>query len=278
MSLINAAKYSVLLSVYEKEKPQNLYDSVQSMLNQTVPPDEIVLVKDGPLTEPLEKVIIELASGQVIKTISLPENMGLGRALRIGVLSCKNDIVARMDTDDIALPSRCEKQLEVFARKPGVSVVGTAVAEFDGITRETVCYKGAPSGNAGIRRIMKYRNPMNHPTVMFKKADVLAAGNYDEFDLNEDYYLWVRMMQKGFEFENLDEPLVKMRTTNDTYSRRGGLGYFLIQKRLFDYMLETGFINIFEHLFNNAIRFFSRILTTNRMRRYLYIRLLRRKA
>lgn len=124
---------------------------------------------------------------------------------------------------------------------------------------------------------MKFRNPINHPSVMFRKSDVLDVGSYVHWDLNEDYYLWIRMALKGYKFHNINEPLVKMRITNDTYLRRGGLKYFLTQKKLFDYMLKNGMINTFEYSYNNLIRLTIRVLIPNRVRKELYLKVLRKK-
>jgi len=271
-------KYSVLMSVYHKEQPEYLRDSINSMLNQTIKPDEIILVKDGPLTEELEKVIYEYKDNPILNVVELKENVGLGKALNIGLTKCNNEIVARMDTDDISKPDRCEKQLLKLNQNEEISVVGSVVGEFIGESTNIVAYKGVLESHNSIKKRMKYRNPMNHPTVMYRKKDVISAGNYQHWFLNEDYYLWIRMLQKGFKFSNIDEPLVLMRITDETYLRRGGWKYFSTQKKLFDYMLRSKTINIFEYLYNNGIRFITRILVPNKVRKIMYLKMLRRKA
>ncbi len=274
---MNNLKYSVLMSVYFRENPEYLRSSILTMISQSVPPDEIIIVKDGPLTDKLLNVLDEFENNNSINVISLEENVGLGKALNIGLNKCRNDLVARMDTDDISLKDRCEKQLECFFNNEKLSVIGTVVAEFIDSPDNIVAYKNVRKTNNEIKKHMKYRNPMNHPSVMFKKKDVEKAGGYQHFLLNEDYYLWIRMMQCGFEFKNIDEPLVKMRITNETYLRRGGWKYFLTQKNLLDYMLKSRFINIFEYIFNIIIRFVTRVLMSNRMRKNFYLKVLRRK-
>jgi glycosyltransferase involved in cell wall biosynthesis len=270
-------KYSVLMSVYRKEKPEYLKESIISMLNQTVTPDEIVLVKDGPLTMELDSVIEELLSNDLLKVISLNENVGLGKALNIGLNKCRNELVARMDTDDISVNNRCEKQLEVFSNDNSLSVVGTAVTEFINETDNIIAFKEVKTTYREILNNIKFRNPINHPSVMFKKSDVLSAGSYKHLALNEDYFLWLRMVQHGFKFQNINEPLVKMRITDETYLRRGGWNYFITQKKLFDYMFKNGLINIFQYIYNNLVRFIMRVLIPNRLRKILYLKVLRKK-
>lgn len=271
-------KYSVLISVYYKENPEYLKDSIDSMLNQTVKPDEIVLVKDGPLTEALEKAIYDYRDNSILNVIELKENVGLGKALNIGLTKCRNEIVARMDTDDISKPDRCEKQLLKLSQNEEISVVGSVVGEFIGESNNIVAYKEVLESHKSIKKRVKYRNPMNHPTVMYRRKDVITAGNYMHWFLNEDYYLWIRMLQKGFNFSNINEPLVLMRITEETYLRRGGWKYFITQKKLFDYMLKNKMINIFEYTYNNAIRFATRILVPNKVRKIMYLKILRRKS
>lgn len=274
---MNEVKYSVLMSVYHKEMPEYLRDSIDSMLNQTIKPDEIILVKDGPLTEELEKVLDEYECNSILNIIEIEENVGLGKALNTGLCKCRNDIVARMDTDDISKPDRCEKQLLRLKQDEAISVVGSVVGEFIGQTSNIITYKDVLEDYEAIGKRMKYRNPMNHPSVMYRKKDVIMAGNYQHWFLNEDYYLWIRMLQQGFKFSNIKEPLVLMRITDETYSRRGGWKYFITQKRLFDYMLKNRTINIFEYIYNNVIRFITRILIPNKVRKFMYLKILRKE-
>ncbi len=274
---MNDLKYSVLMSIYYNEKPKYLKKSIKSMLDQTVKPDEIVLVKDGPLTAELNSVMDEFKNNKLFKIVSLNENVGLGEALNIGLNECKNEIIARMDTDDISINNRCEEQLKLFMQNKELSVVGTAVAEFIDHPNNIISYKEVKLTHSDIKYNMKFRNPLNHPTVMFKKSDVVKAGNYKHWLLNEDYYLWIRMIRQGFLFQNINEPLVKMRITNETYLRRGGWRYFITQKRLFDYMLQNNMINYFEYAYNNVIRLIIRIFIPNRMRKILYLKILRKR-
>ncbi|MGK0466562.1 glycosyltransferase [Clostridium sp.] len=271
-------KYSVLMSVYYKENPSYFRDSIKSMLEQSVKPDEIIIVADGKLTPELDAVFEEFKDNSVIKVIRLKVNSGLGEALSIGIKECRNELIARMDTDDLSDAYRCEKQLQCFYKNKRLSVVGTAVSEFIDDPDIRVAYKGVKTGDKDIKNQMKYRNAFNHPSVMFKKSEVLQAGSYEQWFLNEDYYLWIRMMEQSAIFENIDEPLLKMRITNDTYLRRGGWKYFVTQKKLYDYMLSNHLINVFEYSFNNSIRFVTRLLIPNKLRKILYLNILRKKA
>ena len=270
-------KYSVLMSVYYKENPDYFRDSINSILEQTVKPDEFIIVEDGKLTKGLDAVLNEFHDSEIIKVIALDVNRGLGEALNIGLKSCKNELIARMDSDDLSVNNRCEKQLESFKDNKELSVVGTAVSEFIDDPNVRIAYKGVKISDEDIKRQMKFRNPFNHPSVMFKKSDVLKVGSYQQWFLNEDYYLWIRMMQNNSTFENIDEPLLKMRTTNDTYLRRGGWKYFVTQKNLYDYMLKNKLINVFEYFYNNSIRFVTRLLIPNKIRKILYLKMLRSK-
>ena len=171
-------KYSVLMSVYYKENPDYFRVSIKSMLEQTVSPDEIIIVKDGKLTEGLDAVLEEFRDSENIKVIALSENKGLGEALSIGIENCRNELIARMDTDDISVNNRCEKQLESFRSNKKLSVVGTSVSEFIDDPSIRVAFKGVKTRDEDIKQQMKFRNPFNHPSVMFKKSDVLKAGGY----------------------------------------------------------------------------------------------------
>lgn len=268
-------KYSVLMSIYKKENPEYFLNSVESMLNQTVPPDEIVIVKDGPLTDELEKTVGLLKDNKIIKFVELKENSGLGKALETGLHYCSNEIVARMDSDDISAADRCEKQLEYFEKYPDLGMIGTSISEFTTNPEEIVSYKRVPEDDKKIKKYMKSRNPFNHMTVMFKKSEVIKAGNYKHWDLNEDYYLWLRMLQNNNKFANIDEPLVNARINADTFMRRGGWSYFITQKKLFDYMLKNKIIGRFKYIYNIAVRFFVRVLVSNKIRKWLYLKLFR---
>jgi len=269
-------KFSVLLSVYIKEKPQYLNKAIDSILNQTVKPSEIVIVKDGPLTDELEQMISKFIKNypDVFEIIDLEVNKGLGKALKIGLNKCKYNLIARMDTDDISKPQRFEKQLSIFKKKPKIDIVGSWVDEFEKDISNVISTRKVPQYNEEIKKFAKTRNPFNHPSVMFKKESVLEARNYKDFYLNEDYYLWLRMLNMDFEGYNIQESLLYFRVNKDTFKRRGGIKYALQDVKLQNKLLEMDFINKFEYLKNILTKPVVRVLP-NFLREYIYKSLLR---
>lgn len=270
-------KFSVLMSVYFKENPNFLSKSLESIyFNQELKPDEIVLVEDGPLTEELYKVIDEYKNklGEKFKNIKLEKNMGLGNALNKGILNCTYEYVARMDTDDISYPNRFREQMEFLEKNPDVDVVGSYMTEFTDEIENTICVKDCPVDN--FKKYVKFRNPINHPTVVFKKKSVIDSGNYQEILFNEDTYLWARMLAKGYKFANIPKELVYFRTTEDTYRRRGGLKYVKTEYKIQKKLLELKLINVFEFIFNILSKGVVRILP-NKLRKIIYLKLLRKK-
>ena len=240
MSRVN---YSVLMSVYFKEKPNNLRQAMESMRNQTVPTDDFVLVCDGPLTDELNAVINKEQKklGTVLQVLRLEKNGGLGNALNEGLKICKNELVARMDSDDISRPYRCEKQMELFERYPNISLSSGTVSKFVTAPDHPEGRRTLPITDAEIRVFSRKRNPMNHPCVMFKKSAVEGAGGYSEtYHLFEDYYLWVRMLMKGYKARNMREILLDMRSPVDMYLRRGGRKYEQDMLRFHKWMLKEG--------------------------------------
>lgn len=217
--------FSVLLSVYRKENPEYLKQSIDSIFTQTVSPTEIVMVEDGPLTDELYKVLDGYKKDPRWKAVPLPENVGLGKALNAGLEACSYELVARMDTDDIAKPERFEKQLAAFAADPELSLCGTQAAEFRDTPENVTAHKKVPLTDEEIRQYARKRNPFNHPTVMYKKSEVLRAGSYQHAMWFEDYYLWARMLAQGSKTRNLPEELLWFRAGEDLFGRRGGFKY-----------------------------------------------------
>lgn len=273
-------KFSVLMSVYIKENPKYMKQSLDSIINQTYKPSEIVIVKDGLLTKELNDLIDEYQKiyTNLFKIITLEENVGLGKSLNIGVLNCTYDIIARMDTDDICRNDRFEKQIKVLKNNKHIDIVGSNIVEFIG--EEVSNIKGVRSVPQNYNEIMKYakkRNPFNHMTVMYRKIAVLDSGNYQESLFSEDYHLWVRMLIKGHKGININENLVFVRCNEDTYKRRGGMKYIKSEINLQRQFLKWGYINYFEFLFNIVSRIFVRILP-NSIRSTIYNSLLRSKG
>lgn len=272
----NEAEYSVLMSVYYKEKPEFLRQSMISIYEQTVPTNDFVLVCDGKLNDELDGVIDEMQTkfGDILNVIRLPQNVGLGKALNEGIKHCKNDLVARMDSDDISYPNRCEKELEMF-QKNSIDIVSGVVEEFTVSPTDTYSKRILPEKNNEIVNFAKKRNPFNHPCVMYRRQAVQNAGGYQDFYLLEDYYLWIRMLINGSVGYNIQEPILWMRTGNGMYKRRSGLKYAKSQAELFKFMQEKGFINNWQYVKSVAVRFASSI-APNFLRKFMYETILRK--
>ena len=267
--------FSVLLSVYYKESPLYLQQSIDSIFTQIRQPDEIILVKDGSLTLELDYVIeLYMQKYSNFRVVELSVNQGLGQALNEGLKHCSYDIIARMDTDDIAKPDRFEKQLAVFEKYPDIDVVGAWIDEFEDNISNVKSVRKLPEFHDSIRQFAKRRNPMNHPVVMFRKSAVLAAGGYQHLPLFEDYYLWVRMLMNGAKFYNIQECLLFFRFSPEMFKRRGGWKYAVNEFRFLRMMRNMHFISFVEFIQNIFIRFSTRIIP-NSLRSFIYKKILR---
>lgn len=242
--------YSVLMSVYAKETPEYLQMSMESMFHQTVLTDDFVLVCDGPMTDGLNNVIDIMANkyGNILHVIRYQENRGLGKALADGILACKNELVARMDSDDISRGERCEIQLKEFLNNPQLSICGSHVKEFTKDISFVVSKREVMLQHDDILQFQKKRTAFNHMTVMFKKSAVLRAGNYQDVLLMEDSYLWVKMFQTGAVAMNVNDYLVYVRVDNGLYKRRGGWGYLFNCFNGRYKIYQTGFIGVGDFL------------------------------
>jgi glycosyltransferase involved in cell wall biosynthesis len=270
-------KYSVLMSVYIKEDPKFLQESIDSILAQTIPPDEILILKDGPLTPQLEETLENFKSNnKAIKTVSYKVNRGLGPVLADGVILAKNNLIARMDSDDIAAPDRCEMQLECFKNSPNLDIVGCNVTEFMDSIDNIVTYRSMPEHQDDILAFSRKRNPFAHPSVMFKKNSVLNAGNFRDYKYCEDYDLWVRMIQNGAICYNIQKFLVNMRTSSAFYARRGGLNYVTSIVRFKTELLRIGHFGIFDYAFSTTSSIFVGLMPSI-IRSGIYSNLLRKK-
>lgn len=219
---------SVLMSLYSKETPANLKASLDSILAQTLLPTEIVIILDGPITSSLQAVLdAAQAQSSLLRIFPQRQNKGLGVALAIGVKACTNELIARMDTDDIADQKRLQRQSAVFANTPEFSICSSNIVEFEGNISHVIGHRKVPEHDDEIRHFSKQRNPFNHMAVMFKRSYVLAAGNYQPLAGFEDYYLWVRMLKRGAVAYNIQSDLVHARTGADMYTRRGGIRYLI---------------------------------------------------
>lgn len=255
--------FSVLMSVYKDERSVYLDDCFKSITSQTLPPNEIVLVEDGPLNEDLKSTITywkKILQDNLV-SVSLLENQGLAYALNEGLKKCSHEWIARMDTDDVMVPTRFEKQLGFLKNNPQIDVLGSFIEEYDEELNKSIGLKIVPITQKDIIAFSKYRNPMNHMSVVFRRSAVQDEGGYPtNLRKNQDYLLWVKMLIKGYQFANLTEPLVKVRTGKEFLIKRQGMKYFRYEWPIFTYMRDEGFINSFEFYRSMVTRLFVRMM------------------
>lgn len=272
--------YSVLMSVYKNDDADFLKTALESIYDKQIrKPDEVVVVFDGPLTEPLYEVLNEFQKGRegVIKYYPQEENHGLGEALRVGSEYCTGDYILRMDSDDISDIHRFDRQIAYVEAHPEVDALGTDIAEFDKDPyserkRMRIC----PAKHEDIVKMMKRRNPMNHVSVCIKKSALMKAGGYQTLLLLEDYLLWINMINSGCTLANINETLVYVRVGNGFDSKRGAkervVGWRVLQEK----MLEGGIINKWTAIINMIyINLFVR--TPTGLKKLLYNLLLRKR-
>ena len=254
--------FSVLMSVYFKEQVSYLKESIDSLLKQTLKPSEIVIIFDGPLTKELYALLDKYKNDypEIFKYVQLEKNVGLGKALEIGVNECSYELIARMDSDDICHPERFEKQITFLKNNPDIKVLGSWIAEFEASPEKLESIRKVPVNFEEIKEYAKTRNPLNHMTVVYWRDAVLDAGNYQTLLWNEDYYLWARILNKNMKIMNLPEVLIYARAGADMFGRRGGVKYFKREIELQSKFLEMNFINRKTFLKNVMIRGLVRVI------------------
>lgn len=216
-------RYSVLMSVYTKEKPLYLKQSIESMLSQTIKPEQFIIVEDGLLSAELEDVITGFAvqNKKLFTIIRKEKNEGLASALNTGIGVSRNELVARMDSDDISLPARCEKELSEFEKDPALDICGCQLGEFiHDDPAEVVQYRIVPTEDAEIKKFMRRRQPFNHPSVMYRKSAVLKYRGYEKLKRKEDFDLFSKMLTGGCKAKNVDQVLYLYRIDANNYKRR----------------------------------------------------------
>lgn len=269
--------YSVLFSIYKKESPEYLRVALNSILAQTVFPNEIVIVKDGPLTSELEAVLSEYDTiyPGIFKFVSFSDNHGLGYALSKGIIECSNELIARMDTDDYAFPERIYRQLREFETDPDLDMLGSQVYEFIESPEKPVSISKLPLEGEEIIKYSKRRNPFRHSSMVYKKSKVLEAGNYSpDYLYFEDWDLFNRMLAYGGKGRNLNEPLIAMRISQDFFARRGGIVYLLYVWRFKTTQLKRGFFTPLDFL-KSFIPHALVCLMPNSLRSIVYTKMLR---
>lgn len=253
-------KFSVLMSLYFKEKPEYLTECFESLKNQTVQADEIVVVFDGAITPELEQVMQNFAEILPLNIVRLEQNQGLGKALNHGLTHCRNEWVFRMDTDDICIPERFEKQIAFIEQNPDTIIFGGQIAEFGSDINDIVSYRRVPTETKAIVEFTQKRCPFNHMTVAYQKSAVLKCGGYQ--DLQEDYYLWIKLVALGKKVANLPEVLVYARVGNGMVGRRRGIAQAKAEWRLFKLKHQVGMQNIVSGFITFTMRVVPRLLPT----------------
>ncbi len=269
-------QFSVLMSVYYKESPLFLKQSLDSIFSQTLKSNEVVLVEDGPLTLELNGIVDQYSTKHPeLKVVKLKNNQGLGKALNEGLKHCSNELVLRADTDDISKPNRFITQVSFMETHPEIDVCSAGIDEFIGDTNNVVSTRTLPVNHDELFRFGQKRNPINHPVSIFRKSKVEAVGNYQHFYLFEDYYLWARMMVNGARFHNIKESLLYFRSSPEMMKRRGGWKYAMTEVKFQIALHHIGYISIFRMFVNIVTRFGVRIMP-NKVRAQIYAKLLRK--
>ena len=273
-----ATPFSLLLPVYGADDPAHLTRAFNSAVQeQTLPPDEVVLVRDGPVPPRLAAAIDELVaqSPVAVTRVDLADNVGLGEALDVGLAACHHDVVARMDADDVSLPHRFAVQLPII--EVGADLVGSGLLEFHDDEDDIVASRTPPVGEDEIRRRARFIDPFNHPTVVYRRGVVQSVGGYRHLPLMEDYWLFARMIESGARVANVAEPLVKYRVSAGAYARRGGLRLLRSELALQGHFVASGFVTRPQYLRNLVVRGGYR-LVPQRLRRAAYRRVLAQRS
>ena len=266
------------MSIYKADNPEFLQVALDSIINQTRVPDEIVVIGDGPLPQALIDVV-EATRKRFpnLHPYYQEKNAGLGAALRIAVEKAQYDYIARMDSDDISLPDRFEKQMRCFEEDDSLAVAGGMITEFvdspDNITGKRIL----PLADKDIKKFMRSRCAMNHVTVIFKKSEVVRAGSYRQDFKQEDYFLWARMIEAGSRFKNIPDVVVNVRSGRDQFARRGGIAYYKDVLALNKWMYDHKIISLPRMVYNDAVRGTVQFLMPNAVRTWIYQNLLRKR-
>lgn len=264
--------FSVAMSVYKNDNPIFFDRALQSITeNQKVMPTEIVIIVDGPVDEKINAVIEKYSEKYGnLNVIRLDKNAGLGNALKLAIENAKYELIARMDSDDVSAPNRFEQQLEIMTKNSAVDIVGGDISEFIGCENNIVAKRKVPILDKEIKEYLKTRCPFNHMTVMYKRSAVLKSGNYIDLFYNEDYWLWIRMVENNCIMANTGTILVNARVGEDMYKRRGGKQYFNSEMFLQKYMLKNGIINLPTFVLNSSKRFVVQMLLPNAIREWVF--------
>ncbi len=273
-------KVSVLMSVYYKENAVFFDASLRSVLfDQTKKPDEFVLVCDGALNNELDEIIDRYQNEflGLLKVYRLEQNQGLGKALNFGLSQCTYDIVVRADSDDICAPERIANQVDYLNNHIDVSIVSSYIDEFEDDFTKPITIKTLPLNHEELASMAKFRNPINHMAVAFRKKAILSIGSYHHLPFVEDYELWVRAIINGYKLGNIDKVLVHARVGNGMVKRRGNKQYIKSWRTLSKYMLENKMINQIEY-YRNMVFIRAFVFAPVFLKKYFYKKTLRKRA
>ncbi|WP_170999596.1 glycosyltransferase [Paucilactobacillus kaifaensis] len=262
--------FSVLISVYNKEKPTFLREALKSIANQTLMPKECILVQDGIISRELLNVIKSFKNEKFkLIEVKLDKNVGLGKALSAGTKLVTTDWIARMDSDDIAVSNRFKIQFDILKKNKDVAVVGGQIEEFYGDKKNIIGKRTVPRNYEDVNIFFKTRNPVNHPTAIINKKALMEVGGYESFEGFEDYYLWSKFIYRNYKIINVKETVLFMRANNGMYGRRGGFKYLLNFYKLKYGFFNSGLISFTQYLFGCLIMTLS-VISPRYVRKWIY--------
>lgn len=269
--------FCVLMALYGKDKPTLFKRAVASVFANTLLPDQCIVVIDGPLPAELENLVGQLkVDYPLIEFIVLPHNVGLAKALNVGLKMVNYPWVVRADSDDVNLPIRFEVLAKTLDQQPDLKLFGSAILEIDE-NEKPLTMREVPCNEKDIRQFAKTRNPFNHMAVAYSLEAVLACGSYPSIFLKEDYGLWCRFLEKQFPVANIKEVLVHASAGIGMFRRRGGVGYAKSEWQIQKVLVESGLKGRVRAVLDGAIRAIFFLIPSS-VRGFLYVRLLRKPA
>ena len=265
--------FSVVICTYKNDQPHLLADALSSIHNQDLLPSEVILVQDGPITAEASVIISKFKIDLESKNISFklhvfPENVGHGKARRAGIDAASHDVIAICDADDVNLQHRFRIQYEYLYQNSKICAVGSHIQEYT--NGKPFARKVVPSNSEDLRRYCRFRCPINQMTVMFRRKDIMAVGGYQDYYHNEDYFLWIRLLNAGYQLANIPEVLVSANVDPQTYVRRGGFRYFRSELGIQILLLRYGMSNVAIFVVNVVIRIFIQLLIPSGLRQVVF--------
>ena len=261
--------FSVAMCVYGGDDARDFSEALESVYEQTLVPNEVVLVVDGPVPNEINEVIEKYQAKKNFNVYRLAENMGHGPARQASIVNCKNEYIAIADADDINTKDRFELQIQMFKDNPGLSVISSNCYHFIDSIDNIISEEILPTTDDEIKDKMKTRCPICQASTMMKKSEVEKAGGYLDWFYAEDYYLWIRLMLQGATFANIPKSLLYVRTSEEQMMRRGGYKYFVSLEKLFRYMWQNNMINFPTYFYDVSARFVLQVLLPAKVRGFI---------